>query len=206
MDMTVTSGASQMLIDARLDAIDRALLGRVSRPERLNVVGEVEARIHELLADRCGPGVEPARDDVLAVLARLDPPEAYLPEGFEPDDEPRAISRPARPRPASAPAAAPGLDPVRIARYGGVLGLASLATVLLIPISYFLSILIQNDIPLILVLFGGGTLMILGGGAGVVLSLVSRLASGWAVAGLVSGALAMLLGLGYFGLLLVNVS
>src|SRR4051794_41941944 len=69
----------QPLIDSRLDTIDRMLLGRLPRGERLEVVREVESQVFELLQERNAD--EPTREDVLAVLARLDPPEAYLPEG-----------------------------------------------------------------------------------------------------------------------------
>ena len=71
----------QALIDSRLDTIDRMLLGRLPRSERLEIVREVESQIFELLQERCSD--EPTREDVLAVLARLDPPEAYLPEELE---------------------------------------------------------------------------------------------------------------------------
>src|SRR3954451_12809710 len=80
----------QTLIDSRLDTIDRMLLGRLPRAERLEVVREVESQIFELLQERCSD--EPTREDVLAVLARLDPPEAYLPEELE--REPGARLRP----------------------------------------------------------------------------------------------------------------
>ena len=71
----------QTLIDSRLDTIDRMLLGRLPRAERLEIVREVESQIFELLQERISD--EPTREDVLAVLARLDPPEAYLPEELE---------------------------------------------------------------------------------------------------------------------------
>ena len=72
------SESLQSLIDSRLDTIERMLLGRVARAERMAIVREVESQIHELLGER--ETDEPSREDVLAVLARLDPPEAYLPE------------------------------------------------------------------------------------------------------------------------------
>src|SRR5262245_52034134 len=88
----------QTLIDSRLDTIDRMLLGRLPRHERLEIVGEVESQIFELLQDRDGGGGggELTREDVLAVLARLDPPEAYLPEeaGTPPSDAPRVRHSP----------------------------------------------------------------------------------------------------------------
>ncbi len=71
----------QSLVDARLDTIDRMLLGRVNRHDRLAIVREVESQIFDLLQGR-DPGPLD-RDDVLAVLARLDPPEAYLPEDID---------------------------------------------------------------------------------------------------------------------------
>ena len=71
------SESLQMLIDSRLDTIDRMLLGRLSRQDRLAIVREVDSQIHELI--QASEGDELTREDVLAVLARLDPPEAYLP-------------------------------------------------------------------------------------------------------------------------------
>src|SRR5262249_42118102 len=70
--------STQHLIDSRLDTIDRMLLGRVPRQERIEIVREVEAQIFEQLHERGAD--EWSRDDVLDVLGRLDPPEAYLPE------------------------------------------------------------------------------------------------------------------------------
>jgi hypothetical protein len=66
------------LMDARLDAIDRVLVqARIGWTERRNIVEEVETQIFELLTRR---GPSPTEEDVLAVLAAIDPPEAYLPE------------------------------------------------------------------------------------------------------------------------------
>ena len=96
----------QALVDARLDTIDRMLLGRVARQDRLAIVREVESQIHDLLGE---PRPRPLdRDDVLAVLARLDPPEAYLPEDLDPPAVVRCEVTPARRRPASTRWAAPG--------------------------------------------------------------------------------------------------
>ncbi len=205
IDMTVVSGSLQTLIDVRLDAIDRALLGRVSRQERLNVVGEVEGRIHELLADRCGPGVEPARDDVLAVLARLDPPEAYLAEGFAPDEQPRPAARHIRYNPVPAPIPATAFKPARFALFGGVLALTSLAMIPLTLISYYVSMRIENEFLIVLALFGGGVSMVVGGVVSVVLAVMSRMANGWAVVGLAAGALSLLIGMAGLGFLLIDI-
>src|SRR5262249_24168120 len=66
------------LIDARLDAIEQILLRvQVSYSERRHIVGEVESQIFELLSRR---GDSPTREDVVAVLDSLNPPEAYVPE------------------------------------------------------------------------------------------------------------------------------
>jgi len=63
-------------VDAYLDAIEEAL-ERSGRPrgERRGITDEVEAQILEMLAAR--GRVAPTVDDVEAVLADLDPPEAY---------------------------------------------------------------------------------------------------------------------------------
>src|SRR3954453_8385437 len=56
----------QALIDARLDTVDRMLLGRVPRADRLAIARDLEAQIFDLLQE-CGAD-ELGRDDVLAVL------------------------------------------------------------------------------------------------------------------------------------------
>ncbi len=68
----------ETLVNSRLDTIDRMLVGRVPRQDRLGIVREVESQIYDLLGE--GGHEEHSRDSVLAVLARLDPPEAYLPD------------------------------------------------------------------------------------------------------------------------------
>src|ERR1700733_7056428 len=96
--MTITttqlSESLQNLIDARLDTIDRMLLGRVPRADRTAIVREVEGQIYDLLQERDLESLD--RDDVLAVLARLDPPEAYLPEEStcEPNPTVRSVAAP----------------------------------------------------------------------------------------------------------------
>lgn len=68
----------QSLIDIRLDTIDRILLGRIPRADRIAIVEEVSNQIEEMLARK--EKDQPDREDILEVLGRLDPPEAYLPE------------------------------------------------------------------------------------------------------------------------------
>ncbi|MFN0056690.1 MAG: hypothetical protein ACKV0T_31490 [Planctomycetales bacterium] len=68
----------RLLIDERLEAIDRALASaQVSWPERRSIVGEVETQVFELLSRR---ETAPAKEDLIALLATLDPPESYIPE------------------------------------------------------------------------------------------------------------------------------
>jgi hypothetical protein len=109
----------RFLIDARLDAIERVLIGaQVSYSERRHIVSEVETQVFELLARR---GDNPTRDDVEAVLASLDPPESYVPEELR-GRVAAASARPAVPEPPPGP---------RISR----LALASAAaTTLVLPI------------------------------------------------------------------------
>ena len=76
MTTATLSPALRALIDERLDGIDRVLRhGRTPRPERLEILDSVENQILEMLAKRTAD--EPTRRDLLAVLAELDPPEAY---------------------------------------------------------------------------------------------------------------------------------
>jgi hypothetical protein len=89
----------RVLVERRLDGIDRVLLAAgVSRGERCGIVEEVEAQIYEMLARRTEES--PTRQDMLAVLAALDPPEAYAPEGYRAAAAAAlAADRPAGPQP-----------------------------------------------------------------------------------------------------------
>jgi hypothetical protein len=89
----------RVLVERRLDGIDKVLLAAgVSRGERCGIVEEVEAQIYEMLARRTEE--PPTRQDVLAVLAALDPPEAYAPEGYRAAAAAAlATERPAGPQP-----------------------------------------------------------------------------------------------------------
>lgn len=74
MDMPATS---RLMIDARLDSIERALMAQgMGRGDRHQILAAIEDQILEMLSRI--EGQEPTREDVLSTLARLDPPEAYL--------------------------------------------------------------------------------------------------------------------------------
>jgi len=93
------SPSLQSLVDQRLDAVERVLLiTKVSRGERRGILDELEAHVHELLGRR-NTG-QPTAQDVTAVLAQLDPPESYAPEGFDPAalHAAWALPRPREPR------------------------------------------------------------------------------------------------------------
>ncbi len=96
--LTELAPSLQKLVDARLDNIDRALLSTdVSRYERRQIVSAVEDQIQELVA-RINRE-EPSREDILRILASLDPPEAYgtgsMQLGVQPEErlEPNRLAR-----------------------------------------------------------------------------------------------------------------
>ena len=127
VDTVQLAESLQTLIDSRLDTIDRMLLGRLSRQDRLAIVREVESQIHDLL--QASDADELTREDVLAVFARLDPPEAYIPDEMEPLS---ATSRLTSTFPTNWPARQ---SDRRTAFVSGILGLASLALFFIYPAS-----------------------------------------------------------------------
>jgi hypothetical protein len=164
------------------------LLGRLSRPDRLAIVREVESQIHELLQERDTD--ELAREDVLAVLARLDPPEAYIPD--EADGEAASAHRPIATR-ASRPALK--RDP-RVGRASGILGVAALAFVLLVPVGYLIGAAFESDAVVIVLCGGAFLLMFIASVLGLVLGIHARGSGPWALVGIVTSALALFLSLG----------
>jgi hypothetical protein len=192
-EMSMTTNTARALIDARLEAVERALIGRLSRSERLDIVGEVESRIDELLRERCGSGIEPTREDVLAVLARLDPPEAYL--DFESGEETR---QPSFERAMNRPGSATFVNDDKLKRrslYGGICGIVGVVFALISPGFILLSV---NTNSAFFLYFGFGgcvfTCMTMGAAA-IVLSAMGELRSGWSIAGLVLGVISALLSL-----------
>jgi hypothetical protein len=180
------SPALQALIDSRLDTIERMLLGRVSRQDRLAIVRDVETQIHELLQERGDEEI--GRDEVLAVLARLDPPEAYLPE------EPLGEAAPDRiPAPAVASRSGRAV-PTRVARASAALGLAALALLLIAPVLFLLTEMSESDEPVLIVLFALAGLVLVVGVLGLALGIWARRGGAWALVGIVSSAFSLLFG------------
>ncbi len=98
MMMTIDLAPSlQRLIDARLDTIERTLMSNgAPRSDRKQIVAAIEDQLLEMLSRI--EGGEPTREDVLKVLAALDPPEAFLEDGVPPlmDAIPQRRSLPLR--------------------------------------------------------------------------------------------------------------
>jgi hypothetical protein len=196
---TTTAGLSeslQTLIDARLDTIDRMLLGRVSRQDRVSIVREVEGQIFDLLQERDAESLE--RDDVLAVLARLDPPEAYVPE--ESGTGAAVVQQPSIRR--ATPAAPKGSS--RVASASGILGICALGMVLLSPWVYAAAELFQSQAVFVFGLIAMASLAFVGGVSGVALAIYTRLRGVWAVVGLVTGIIAVLCALAGGGFILLG--
>jgi hypothetical protein len=175
----------QTLIDARLDTIDRMLLGRVPRSDRLAIVRDLETQIFELLQEH--EGDELGRDDVLAVLARLDPPEAYLLEETDAGQLTDREPAPSRTRPLVR--RGPGAD---VANVSGVLGLSALILILLTPLVYVAAKLLESEAVLFVGGFGVGGLIFVGGLVGLVLGNSSRRNGVWAILGMVTSFIALL--------------
>jgi hypothetical protein len=179
----------QPLIDGRLDTIDRMLLGRLPRSERLEIVHEVEAQIFELLQERSPD--DPTREDVLAVLGRLDPPEAYLPEEGEIDRigfAPRA----AAPRPAPSPRPAPRGE-FDSGKASGIVGIAALGLLIFGPLGYALAAMSSSEVPMLLAWFGAIGFMFLGGVVAVALAIHARFRGPMPLVGAITGAFSILI-------------
>jgi hypothetical protein len=190
-EMSMTTNTARALIDARLETVERALFGRISRAERLDIVGEIESRIDELLRDRCGPGVDPSREDVLAVLGRLDPPEAYL--DFESGESVRlpAFEKPVRPVRSDLVSEPDRLQ--KLSLVSGICGIVGLMSALLAPVLFFVALGTNSA----LIFFGGcgfcGLVSLMGGSAAIVFAGMSRLKTPWSIAGLILGVISVML-------------
>ena len=161
---------------------------------------EVEAQIFEQLHER---GAEdPSREDVLAVLGRLDPPEAYLPDEA-------GEAGPVPPRISTGPRAGRS-QPVRKgdppgAKASGILSLVAMSLILLgCPI--VLGLVVATSSVAVLYILGGGilTLAFICSILAITLAVYSRLANAWAIVGLVNGILAILASLAVTALILLE--
>lgn len=121
----------QYLVDCRLDSIERLLFCTdISRLERREIVQSVEDQILELLGRRSE--AEPSRDSLLAVLAMIDPPEAFLPADIVSHNRYQTLGG-RRGDSTSASQRAPRISSLAIVSC--VLGLISLVSFPLIPVS-----------------------------------------------------------------------
>ena len=153
------------------------------------IVREVESQIEELLADRDPATLQ--REDILEVLGRLDPPEAYLPDDAGAVHLRVPAARLVRDADAAPTRRGSGMG---IGRLGGILGALAMGLVLfLYPIVFGLAIELGSEI----VLFGGGAvvaLLGLGGGlSGIILGIQGRRHGTWPILGIVLGAFAILI-------------
>jgi hypothetical protein len=125
---------------------------------------------------------------VLAVLGRLDPPEAYLPE------EPTAGLDAGRPGPVLRPEVgmAPRASRARLSLAGGILGVCTASS---IPVLGLLTWFVTMEInSIVLFVLGFVLIALLGlscGIASIVLAVRSGLRTGWSTVGLVSGIIAL---------------
>ena len=196
MNATMTTGrlprALQKLVDARLDTIDRMLLGRLPRADRLAVTRDVEGQIFDLLGER--PGNELDREDVLIVLSRLDPPEAYIPEegGYEATAVLLQSAAIGAARRTAEPAASPGER--RRATVVGIVGLLLLGLVVLWPVTYAFAMLGVISGSALFILFGLSGVMTVASVPTLVLSILWRRGGGWAAVGIVAGAVGLVVG------------
>ncbi len=188
---TQVPGTVQALIDCRLDTIDRMLLGRLPRSDRMEVVREVESQIFELLAQHGND--ELTREDVLSVLGQLDPPEAYLPDEDRSEPVPRQRHRPSLSQPREFIAQRQS----RAGMASGILGITAFVMLLLLyPLALCLSEVVHFPYELLMVVWFGFVLIAaVASITGLVLAGRARLKGGWAVTGLIFCVLALFLSL-----------
>jgi hypothetical protein len=176
LDAVQLAPSLQALVDARLDTIERMLMGKVPRQDRLSIVREVESQIQEQLGSQHG---EPSREDVLAILATLDPPEAYLPEEGE------ATSDASRPIPATREST--GRAGSSRGMGGGILGILSLMGALILPgLALGVALMLDSVQVLFGVLAVSNVLVLTLATISLVLSIRAGLRKRWALTGLIT--------------------
>lgn len=189
--MTMTAAAltetQQVLIDARLDSIDRVLLGRVPREDRLAIVREVESQIQELLGQYHSEEI--TRETVINILRRLDPPEAYLAEEGDDADFMSRIETGHRNGSAKLPRQ---ISVSNEGRLGGVLGLISFVW---IPLAFWFMFLLDGQAataPLVITLSLIPKIGFACSVLAVVFSIRGRDQGIWPIVGLILGAMSFL--------------
>ncbi len=203
----ILSEVCQSLIDARLDTIDRMLIGQVPRSDRTAIIGEIESQIHELLAGYDSESI--TREDVLDVLRRLDPPEAYLTN----EDNSENLNRP-RQSLTGTTGRTTHREIVRLqgnnaGRIGGIVGISTLVTLLFgVPIGWFIAASLDSILILYSTIFLTAFLGFAGSISGLDLSIRGRSQGILPIFGIVTSVIALLvtlIGSGFVGLqLLMN--
>ena len=174
------SSSSEHVIEQRLDALDRALLGLLPRSERLAMVAQVESRVRELTSS------DPAAQSILETAA-------------EPDEIAKAVSRRA--------SGTGSKRRSRLALSSGILGITALAMLFAMPITYLFVMTIGEELGEIvsysllaihvLVVAVGGLVALVMGISGLV-SLARRkgqmVGHGWAITGLCTAPLPAVIG------------
>lgn len=171
-------GSLQALVDARLDTIDRMLMGMLPRADRLAIVREVENQIDELIAKQST--APQTREDILEILARLDPPEAYLPEDGKTLSA--SVSLPLAGTSKEKPVASRGWCPGTI---GGSIAIAGIVGVLpgtILP--YLVGLSTESFLALFLALGGVVVFGLVFGSVGLGLSILGRNQGALAMVGL----------------------
>jgi hypothetical protein len=192
MTTTNNTAATQQLIDERLDAIDRALLGLLPRTDRQAIVSQIETRLRELAdADGQAPVERQTPNETVTVGV---PAASSL---LGPASQPIFLTgRHAR---------RPCVKRSWLALSSGIVGIVALALLFATPITYLIVVSVDQLEEVAEVLLGthiatvalGGMLAVALGIAG--LAALNRRAGslaghGWAVTGLCTGPLPMFIG------------
>jgi hypothetical protein len=174
------SSSSEHVIEQRLDALDRALLGLLPRSERLAMVAQVESRVRELTSS------DPDAQSISATAAETDVVAG-------------AVSR-------RASTAGPKRRS-RLALSSGILGITALTMLFAMPITYLFVMTIGEELGEmvsisllsihVLAVAVGGLVALVMGISGLV-SLARRkgqmVGHGWAITGLCTAPLPMVIG------------
>jgi hypothetical protein len=175
---TAGTTSTHELIEQRLDALDRALLGLLPRSERLAIVADVEAKIL---------GVHAANPTRIVEASAADDPVAE-------------VVAPTPRRPA-------GRRRSRMALASGIVGIVALVLLLVSPLTYLFVVAsaeLLGELFAYALLGMNGLGIAIGGAAAVVLGITAlvrlsrqggrQAGHGWAITGLCTGPMPMLIG------------